>query len=88
MIDYEKIIFEDYSFSKLLFKNKRLLMIWYEYEKGKDKSDFVITHYNLYDMSQDEEVLRNDFNLIKKKVLDGKAHLLSEGDSSYLGSCT
>lgn len=88
MIDYEKIIFEDYSFSKLLFKNKRLLMIWYEYEKGKDKSDFVITHYNLYDMSQDEEVLRNDFNLIKKKVLDGKAHLLSEGDTSYLGACT
>lgn len=88
MIDYEKIIFEEYSFSKLLFKNKRLLMIWYEYEKGKDKSDFVITHYNLYDMSQDEEVFKNDFNLIKQKVVDGKAHLLSEGDTSYLGACT
>lgn len=88
MIDYEKIIFEEYSFSKLLFKNKRLLMIWYEYEKGKDKGDFVITHYNLYDMSQDEEIFKNDFNLIKQKVLDGKAHLLSEGDTSYLGACT
>lgn len=88
MIDYEKIIFEEYNFSKLLFKNKRLLMIWYEYEKGKNKGDLVITHYNLYDMNQDEEIFRNDFNLIKQKILDGKAHLLSEGDTSYLGACT
>lgn len=88
MIDYEQIIFEDYDFSKLLFKNQRLLMVWYEYEKEKDKGDFVITHYNLYDMSQDEEIFRNDFNIIKKKIIEGKAHLLSEGDTSYLGACT
>lgn len=88
MIDYEKIVFEEYNFSKLLFKNKRLLMIWYEYDRSKEKKDFVVTHYNLYDMSQDDDVFENDFNLIKQKVLDGKAHLLSEGDTSYLGACT
>ena len=88
MIDYETIVFEEYSFSKLLFKNKCLLMIWYEYEQGKDKGDFVMTHYNLYDMSQDEEIFKNDFNIIKNKVLEGKAHLLSEGDTSYLGAAT
>lgn len=90
MIDYCKIIDEEFEFSKLLFKNKKLLIIWYEYEQDKkdNKGEFEIKYYQLYDMGIDEEVFKNDFNIIKKKVLDGKAHLLSEGDTSYLGAGT
>lgn len=90
MIDYCKIIDEEFEFSKLLFKNKKLLIIWYEYEQDKkdNQGEFEIKYYQLYDMCIDEEVFKNDFNIIKKKVLDGKAHLLSEGDTSYLGAGT
>ena len=87
-IDYNKIINEEYEYSKLIYKNKKILFIWYFYEKGKDIGDFLITDYQLYDMSQDEETIKNDFYIIKQKVKDGRAHELSEGDTSYLGACT
>ncbi|MCR8743904.1 Sau3AI family type II restriction endonuclease [Romboutsia lituseburensis] len=90
MIDYSEIIDEEFEFSKLIFKNKKILIIWYEYDyENKDNyGEFVIKHYQLYNMGVDEEVLKNDFNIIKSKVLKGEAHLLSEGDTSYLGACT
>lgn len=88
MIDYNSIINEEFDFSKLLFKNKKILLIWYEYEKGKDVGDFLITDYQLYDMSRDEKIIRHDFNIIRNKVREGKAHELSESDTSYLGACT
>lgn len=90
MIDYEKIIHEEYEFSKLIFKNQKILIIWYEYtqEHKNDKGEFIIYDYQLYDMSTDEEIFKNDFNFIKGKVIDGLAHKLSEGDTAYLGAAT
>lgn len=89
-IDYFKIVDEEFEFSKLLFKNKKILIIWYEYDAKykNDWSNFKIYHYQLYDMSIDEEVFKNDFNIIKNKVVLGQAHNISEGDTSYLGACT
>ena len=87
-IDFNKIVDEEYEYSKLIYKNRKILFIWYFYEKGKDIGDFLITDYQLYDMGQDEETFKNDFYIIKQKVKDGRAHELSEGDTSYLGACT
>lgn len=87
-IDYNKIVYEDFSFSHLLFKSKKILIIWYEYDKNKEYKDFVITDFQLYDMTDDCLVIQNDYEIIKQKVIDGRAHLLSEGDTSYLGACT
>ena len=39
-------------------------------------------------MSGDELIIKNDYEIIKEKVAKGFAHLLSEGDTSYLGACT
>ena len=87
-IDFNKIVNEEYEYSKLIYKNRKILFIWYFYEKGKDIGDFLISDYQLYDMGQDEETFKNDFYIIKQKVKDGRAHELSEGDTSYLGACT
>ena len=65
-----------------------MLIIWYEYDSTKEVQDFMITDFQLYDMAKDEEIFKNDFEIIKGKVLAGKAHELSEGDTSYLGACT
>ena len=87
-IDYHSIIDEEFNFSHLLFKSKKILIIWYEYDREKEYQDFIITDFQLYDMTGDSLIIKNDFELIKQKVLDGEAHLLSEGDTSYLGACT
>lgn len=87
-IDYNNIVNEEFNFSHLLFKSKKILIIWYEYDKEKEYKDFIITDFQLYDMTGDSIVIKNDFELIKQKVIEGKAHLLSEGDTSYLGACT
>ena len=87
-IDFNQIINETFENSHVLGKCKKMLIIWYEYDPEKEAKDFLITHYQLYDMTIDEKIFKNDFEIIKGKVLDGKAHELSEGDTSYLGACT
>jgi len=88
-IDFNSIINEEFDFSKLLFKNRKLLIIWYEYEKDKNPADFVIQDFQLYDMDEqgDITIIKNDFEIIKQKVVIGEAHKLSEGLTSYLGAC-
>jgi DNA mismatch repair protein MutH len=85
-INFIEIINEEFEFSKFLFKNKKLLVVWYEYIKGNSYSDFIITDFQIHDLSSDLEIIKNDFYLIKSKVTDGLAHKLSEGDTSYLGA--
>lgn len=87
-INYHTIVDEEFEFSKFIMKNKKLLIIWYEYKRDVDYGDFKIWNYQLYDMSQDEEIIKNDFYIIREKVRMGEAHLLSEGDTSYLGAAT
>ena len=33
-------------------------------------------------------IIRQDYETIIKKIKRGEAHLLSEGDTMYLGACT
>ncbi|WP_405267642.1 Sau3AI family type II restriction endonuclease [Methanobrevibacter sp.] len=87
-INFNEIINETFESSHVLGKCKKMLIIWYEYDSKKEAEDFVITDYQIYDMSDDFEIFNNDFEIIKGKVLEGRAHELSEGDTSYLGACT
>jgi DNA mismatch repair protein MutH len=88
-INYSNIINEKFDSSKVLFKNKKLLIIWYQYshEHKSNYGEFKIKCFQLYDMGIDMDIFENDFNIIKSAVKDGNAHLLSEGDTSYLGAC-
>lgn len=83
-----QIINEEFEFSRLLFKNKKILIIWYKHEENKNYADMEIMDYQLYDLSQDEEIIKNDFYIIKDMIVKGEAHNLSEGQTSYLGACT
>ena len=49
-----QIINEEFEFSKLLFKNKKILIIWYKYEENINYAYMEIIDYQLYDLSQDE----------------------------------
>ena len=87
-INFNEIVNETFESSHVLGKCRKMLIIWYEYDPSKEAKEFLITDYQLYDMSKDFKIFSNDFEIIKNKVLDGRAHELSEGDTSYLGACT
>ena len=73
-LDYFNLI----SFSQL-FRHESILIVWY------DESQ-IITDLELYYLSNDFDVLFKDYYHIKKAVDEGNAHLLREGDTSYLGA--
>lgn len=73
-IDYFNLI----SFSDL-FKKEAILIVWYN-------EDDIITDLELYYLSNDFDVLFNDYYIIKKAIDNGEAHKLTEGDTNYLGA--
>jgi DNA mismatch repair protein MutH len=89
MINYLKLAEEDWENSTFYTKCKRMLILFYLYEGGIPTYDqrFVLDPllFNLDD--HDAAVIRRDWEFIKSKVLSGKAHELSEGDTFYLGAC-
>lgn len=73
-LDYFNLI----SFSKL-FEKEAILIIWYS-------QDDIITDLEMYHLSNDIDVLYEDYCIIKKAIDDGEAHNLTEGDTRYLGA--
>ena len=79
--------FETSSFYK---KNKRLLIWFYLYSKGIHPSNFEITNYDLFEFEKSVQykVIKRDWELIHNKILEGKAHEISESDTTFLAACT
>lgn len=89
MIDYTKIVNQDFESSTFFRKNAHLLLIFYLYEKGVDVLDLIVNLVGEWKFPEtDIEIIKKDWEFIKAKVLEGKAHELSEGDTVYLGACT
>lgn len=89
IINYKNEYKKTFYTSSFWIKNSNILVLLYEHKDGLDRKDFKVTH--VYDMEYDENeliIIKQDFEIIKKKILDGKAHELSEGDTMYLGACT
>lgn len=89
IINYLDIVNENFQNSSLLKKNEHLLLVFYLYEQNKDKLDFRIDIVDEWKFTNiDLEIIRQDWETIQQKIIDGKAHELSEGDTLYLGACT
>ena len=89
MINFEEIVKEDWGQSSLLQKCGLMLILFYLYDGDLFDEDrrFVLDpmFYNLRE--HDAEIIERDWQIIRAKVVDGKAHELSEGDTFYLGAC-
>jgi DNA mismatch repair protein MutH len=86
MINYESIINENWDTSSLKKKCQLMLLMFYLYDKQVEVIDrkFVVDPI-LYRMFEwDMETIRRDWEAIKIKVAQGKAHELSEGDTVFL----
>ncbi len=91
IIDYNELVLESWDDSHFLTKNSLLLLIFYLYNEGEIPIHHVIKIVELYsflDYWEDLLIIKNDWLKIQKKILDWKAHELSEGDTEYLGACT
>lgn len=88
MIDYFEIINTDFENSHLLAKCRLMLLLFYLYTKGRDIYDYEFIFRILWELPEKDLLLiKNDYETIAAKVRNGKAHLLSEGDTLYLGAC-
>ena len=88
IIDYMNIINEEWDKSHLLSKNEFILFVMYLYENDKNFLDYIIKYVKPWKIEgEDREIIRQDWEKIVKKIRDGKAHELSEGDTFYLGAC-
>lgn len=89
MINYNNIVSMDFYTSNLWHKIEKVLMVFYLWEKDVPRIDYRIFFIHMYEPSEaDLSIIKEDFYLIKQKVMDGKAHELSEGDTYYVGACT
>jgi DNA mismatch repair protein MutH len=89
IINYFNLVKQDFESSDFYKKNINLLLIFYLYESDNDILDYVIKLVDEWNFPEtDLEIIKQDWEKIKKKVMEGKAHELSEGDTFYLGACT
>lgn len=89
MINYQGIVKENWETSSLLKKSRLMLILFYLFNKSQPvhKRKFVLKPLLYRISTSDLNVIKNDWEHIQKKVLEGKAHELSEGDTFYLGAC-
>lgn len=89
MINYDVISREKWESSYFLNKCRLMLIMFYLFAKDVPvfERKFILNPL-VYRMStEDEVVIKRDWDVIRQKVLQGKAHELSEGDTFYLGAC-
>lgn len=89
IINYLNVVNQDFENSDFIKKNASILLIFYLHQAGFDILDFIIKLVDEWNFpSTDLEIIKKDWETIKQKIADGKAHELSEGDTFYLGACT
>jgi DNA mismatch repair protein MutH len=89
IINYLDLPKQDFLTSSFYVKNSHLLLVFYLHEQDVDVIDYIIKLVGDWKIPDtDLSIIKNDWEQIKKKVLDGLAHELSEGDTFYLGAAT
>ena len=89
IINYLEIVDQDFVNSTFWKKNSNLLLIFYLHNFSQDILDYVIKLVDEWNFPKNDlEIIKRDWEKIKKKIVDGNAHELSEGDTLYLGACT
>lgn len=89
LINYRNENWDNIFKSSFWLKNQKILIVFYEYFKNIDPLDFKIIKSIIYNYPEaDFRIIQNDWNLISKKVKEGKAHEISERDTIYLAACT
>ena len=88
MINYNEVVNQTFEMSLFYKKFRLLLLLFYLYEKGIEQFDRYFLYVVLWKIPEkDLLIIKNDYDVIINKIKRGEAHLLSEGDTEYLGAC-
>lgn len=88
MIDYFEIIDTSFEDSHLISKCQLMLLLFYLHVSGDAIYDYEFLFRILWQLPEKDLLLiKKDYQTIAEKVRRGEAHLLSEGDTIYLGAC-
>lgn len=88
MINYCDVVKEDFEHSHFYLKCQVMLLMFYLYKQGHDNLDLEFIFSVLWKLPEkDLLIIRQDYKTIINKIKRGEAHLLSEGDTMYLGAC-
>ena len=90
MINYNNEVDKTFETSSFYHKNRRLLIWFYLWSKGLLASEYTITNYDLFEFerSVQYQTIKRDWEIIHKKIVDGRAHEISESDTTFLAACT
>jgi DNA mismatch repair protein MutH len=92
MISYSDIVQETFDSSCFMRKSKLMMLVSNMYSKDSNIVDAKIAFAGLIDFNHlplaDQAILREDWSKIVAKIREGKAHLLSGADTTYLEACT
>lgn len=89
IINYITEAQKDFRSSSFWHKNACLLLMFYLHEQGVDIYDLLFKVIRLWEYPpEDLKIIKDDWEIIHRKILEGKAHELSEGDTLYLGAVT
>lgn len=88
MIDYFEIINTSFEDSHLISKCQLMLLLFYLHVNGTTTYNYEFIFRVLWQLPEKDLLLiKKDYQTIADKVRRGEAHLLSEGDTIYLGAC-
>ena len=89
VIDYIEEATKTFDTSSFWKKNVLLLLMFYLHEEGKLPYDLIFKIVRYWNFPEtDLKIIRDDWTIIHNKILAGKAHEISEGDTLYLAACT
>ena len=90
LINYKKEAGATFKTSSFYHKNKRLLLWFYLWTQGVHPKNYEITNTDLFEFEKSPEakIIERDWNIIHNKIVNGKAHEISESDTEFLAACT
>jgi DNA mismatch repair protein MutH len=87
--DVPSLLDENFETSHAKKKLESLVLVFYEYAKNTAVLDLKVLLVDHWTPNASElRMIREDWEVIRSYVNDGKAHLISEGLTNLLGACT
>ena len=89
IINYMEEYKNTFETSSFWHKNENLNLMFYLWEEGVPRSDYKIIKHLLYTYPEEDLlIIKQDWEIIVNKIINGLAHEISEADTLYLGACT